>query len=91
MKEQGILIPNKEYREREGVSSTDLKKIAKSPAHFRYWKDHPQEDTPSLLFGRAAHKYMLEKDEFKTEFAVAPNVDRRTKEGKELWIKTLFL
>lgn len=87
MKEQGILIPNKEYREREGVSSTDLKKIAKSPAHFRYWKDHPQEDTPSLLFGRAAHKYMLEKDEFKTEFAVAPNVDRRTKEGKELWAK----
>lgn len=87
MREQGILIPNKEYREREGVSSTDLKKIAKSPAHFRYWKDHPQEDTPSLLFGRAAHKYMLEKDEFKTEFAVAPNVDRRTKEGKELWAK----
>ena len=56
MREQGILIPNKEYREREGVSSTDLKKIAKSPAHFRYWKDHPQEDTPSLLFGRAGEQ-----------------------------------
>lgn len=82
-------ISNKEYREREGISSTDLKKMAQSPAHFRYWKDHPQEDTPALLFGRAAHKYMLEKDDFFNEFAVAPNIDRRTKSGKEEW--TLFI
>lgn len=82
---KGIRISNKEYREREGVSSTDLKKIAKSPAHFRYWKDNPQEDTPALLFGRACHKYMLENGEFFSEFAVAPNVDRRTKAGKEEW------
>lgn len=81
--ECGIKIPNKEYRAREGVSSTDLKHMVKSPAHFRYWKDHPQEDTPALLFGRASHKYMLEKDDFFTEFAIAPNIDRRTKAGKE--------
>lgn len=79
----GIKIPNKEYRAMDGISSTDLKHIAKSPAHFRYWKDHPQEDTPALLFGRASHKYALEVDDFLTEFAVAPNVDRRTKAGKE--------
>lgn len=82
---QGEVISNAEYRSRDGVSSTDLKKIAKSPAHFRYWKDHPQIDTPSLLIGRAAHKYMLEKEYFFKEFAVAPNVDRRTKAGKEEW------
>lgn len=80
---KGIQISNKEYREREGVSSTDLKRIAKSPAHFRYWKDRPQEDTPALLFGRAVHKYVLEKDDFFSEFSVAPNVDRRTKAWKE--------
>jgi exodeoxyribonuclease VIII len=79
----GIRISNKEYRNRDGVSSTDLKKMTKSPAHFRYWKDNPQEDTHDLLFGRAVHKYVLEKDDFFTEFAVAPNVDRRTKAGKE--------
>ena len=79
----GIKIPNKEYRAKEGVSSTDLKHIAKSPAHFRYWKDNLQEDTPALLFGRAVHKYALEKDDFFAEFAVAPNIDRRTKAGKE--------
>lgn len=84
-KRNGIVMSNADYRKAEGVSSTELKKIAKSPAHYKYWKDNPQEDTPSLLFGRAAHKYMLEKDEFFKEFAVAPNVDRRTKLGKEEW------
>lgn len=79
----GIRIDNKTYRNSEGISSTDLKKMTKSPAHFRYWKDNPQEDTHDLLFGRAVHKYVLEKDDFFKEFAVAPNVDRRTKAGKE--------
>ena len=60
--------------------------MVKSPAHFRYWKDNPQEDTASLLFGRSVHKYVLEKDDFFNEFAVAPLVDRRTKEGKAQWL-----
>ncbi len=84
---QGIRISNREYRQREGISSTELKKISKSPAHFRYWKEHPQEDTPALLLGRAAHKYVLETYDFFNEFAVAPVCDRRTKEGKETWAK----
>ena len=82
--QKGLIMSNKEYRKAKGVSSTDLKKMARSPAHFRYWKDNGDEmDTPSLLFGRSVHKYALEKDDFFTEFAVAPNVDRRTKAGKE--------
>lgn len=82
-----LQISNAEYRKSDGISSTELKKIAISPMHYRFWKDNPQEDTPALLFGRAAHKYMLEKDDFFNEFAVAPNVDRRTKAGKEKWTK----
>jgi hypothetical protein len=84
---EGIRISNKEYRQREGLSSSELKKIMITPAHYKYWKENPQEDTPSLLFGRAAHKYILETYDFYNEFAVAPNVDRRTKEGKETWNK----
>lgn len=84
---KGLIMSNKEYREKEGISSSDLKKIVKSPAHYRYWKDHPEDnDTPALVMGRACHKYMLEKDDFFTEFAIAPNVDRRTKEGKAQWL-----
>lgn len=84
---EGIRISNADYRTREGISSSELKKIMKSPMHYKHWKDNPQEDTPSLLFGRAAHKYVLETYDFYNEFAVAPNVDRRTKEGKEEWAK----
>jgi hypothetical protein len=83
----GIKISNKEYREREGISSTELKKIMVTPAHYRHWKDNPEEtDTPALLFGRAAHKYILETYDFYNEFAVAPNCDRRTQEGKAKWL-----
>lgn len=84
---EGIRISNREYREREGISSSELKKIMKSPMHYKHWKDNPQEDTPALLFGRASHKYVLETYDFYTEFAVAPNCDRRTKEGKEMWAR----
>jgi hypothetical protein len=83
---EGIKISNAEYRAREGISSTELKKILKSPMHYKYWKDNPENtDTPDLLFGRAAHKYILETYDFYNEFAVAPNCDRRTKEGKAEW------
>ena len=84
---EGIRISNKEYRQRPGISSSELKKIMITPAHYKHWKDNPQEDTPALLFGRSAHKYILETYDFYTEFAVAPNCDRRTKEGKEIWNK----
>ena len=60
--------------------------MTKSPAHYKWWKDNPPEDTASLLFGRAVHKYVLEKDDFFNEFAVAPLFDRRTKEGKAQWL-----
>lgn len=84
----GKVMTNSDYRKAEGVSSSELKQMVKSPAHYRYWKDNPDDtDTPALLFGRACHKYVLETYDFYKEFAVAPNVDRRTKEGKELWNK----
>lgn len=86
----GIKISNAEYRKNPGVSSTDLKKMCKSPAHYKYWKEHADEvSTPALVFGKAAHKYMLEQDEFFDEFAVAPVCDRRTKEGKETYARFL--
>lgn len=76
-------MTNKEYRKHEGISKSQLFKIAKSPFHFKHAVENPQQDTKSLLFGRAAHKYILEKDNFFQEFAIAPEVDRRTKAGKE--------
>lgn len=83
-------MTNREYREHIGISKSQLFKIAKSPYHFKYALDNPQEDTKALCFGRAAHKYILEKEDFFNEFAILPNVDRRTAAGKEVYAQFLL-
>lgn len=77
-------MSNADYRKKEGISASDLKKMMKSMATWKYAKDHPEEDTDTeaLQFGRAYHKLMLEPDDFDNEFAVSPKFDRRTKDGK---------
>lgn len=76
-------MSNAEYRKKDGISSTDLKRMMKSMATWKYYKDHPEDnDTEALQFGRAYHKLMLEPDDFDNEFIVSPKFDRRTKEGK---------
>lgn len=81
-------MTNKEYRQAEGISRSELFTIlSKTPMHFLYETTHPKEDTPALAFGRATHKAVLEPETFSEEFAVAPKVDRRTKDGKEIWNK----
>ncbi len=82
-------MTDKEYRSAEGISRSELWKIKESPEKFRYAMDHPEEPTPALLFGIAAHKMLLEPEGFYDDFAIAPNVDRRTKEGRERWSQFL--
>ena len=79
----GQTMSNKSYREHEGVSRSELNIIlTKSPLHFKYEHEHHEEDTTALLEGRAAHKLILEPETFTEEFAICPECDRRTKEGK---------
>ncbi len=75
-------MTQKEYREAEGISRSELFKIARSPMHFKYAVENP-EDSPSLAFGRALHKYVLEKDDFINDFIILPEINRRTKSGKD--------
>jgi len=79
-------MTNKEYRESEGISKSQLFLMNKSPLHFKYnLEKDEEEETKALVFGRAAHKYILEKEDFESEFAVAPTCDKRTKEGKQIY------
>lgn len=79
-------MTSREYHEAEGVSSSQLKTLHRfTPYHLNYELNHKKEDTPALLFGRAAHKYILEKEDFFNEFSVAPECDRRTTEGKKIY------
>lgn len=73
-----------DYRNNEAFSRSQLFKLSKSPAHFKYALENPEVETPALAFGTAFHAYVLEKDKFDSEYIVAPKLDRRTKEGKAL-------
>jgi exodeoxyribonuclease VIII len=64
--------------------------MRKSPLH--YWHlihDTPKEDTTAMKFGRAIHAYLLDPVEFSARYAVAPECDRRTKEGKAIWAELM--
>ena len=78
-------MTNNDYRQHPAVSRSDLWKMKQSPAHYKYAKENPTPKTPALVFGGASHKYILERDDFESEYAVAPELNRRTKEGKEKW------
>lgn len=67
------------------VRRSELWEIRKSPLHYLYAVTHPSEQTPALAFGTAAHKYILETDDFWDEYILAPECDRRTKDGKATW------
>lgn len=74
-----------EYNLAEGIRRSDLWKMEESPEKFKYFLDHPTEQTPAMAFGSACHKMILETADFGSEYAVAPIVDKRTKEGKLMW------
>lgn len=78
-------MTEKEYRNHPAVSRSELWRIHESPQKFKFFKENPGEPTPALLFGQVFHKLALERNTFFDEFAVAPTVDRRTKEGKQAW------
>jgi hypothetical protein len=72
-----------EYHSRHEISKSGLDRIHKSPAHFQAWLKNPPEQTPAMAFGSAAHQAILEPAFFKENYVVQPQIDRRTKAGKE--------
>jgi exodeoxyribonuclease VIII len=62
-------------RRLDEANSTGLKIIdGRSPAHFKYWVENPDDEheTPAKLFGKAFHGSLLEPDEFTRTYAVLP-------------------
>ena len=78
-------MTEQEYNQKEGNRRSDLWRMEESAEKYRWCLDHPAEQTPAMAFGVAAHKMMLEPATFGDEYAIAPNVDKRTKEGKAEW------
>lgn len=78
-----MIVTDKEYRAHAGISRSELFKMSESPEKFKYYQEHPEEPTPALIFGQLLHAMALQPETVADLFAVAPNVDRRTKAGKE--------
>ena len=78
-------MTEKEYNEAKGIRRSDLWKMEDSPEKFKYFLEHPEEQTAAMAFGSACHKMILEPETFGDEYAIAPQCDRRTKEGKAMW------
>lgn len=64
------------------VSSTQLKVVLRSPAHFLLARNLPREPSTSMLFGIAVHCALLEPERFAATYVEDPGFDRRTKAGK---------
>jgi exodeoxyribonuclease VIII len=80
------MLTNENYhQDRNYISASGLKQIAKSPRHYwnRYLNDkYKEEPTAAMAFGNVVHTLMLEPKEFELRYAVAPDVNRTTKDGK---------
>lgn len=77
-----IRMTEAEYRSHPAISRSELWKMNDSPEKFLFNKENKEDATPALIFGQAVHALLLQPETFDSEFAVAPSVDRRTKDGK---------
>ena len=78
-------MTEQEYNKAPGIRRSLLWEIRRSPAHLKWRMDNPTEATPALIFGQALHAAVLTPEDYGRQFAVMPNVDRRTKAGREAW------
>lgn len=78
------IIPDmsiEDYHKTDAVGKSVLDNIHKSPAHMKAAKD--KIPGPPLILGSALHCAVLEHETFNNRFIVEPDIDKRTKAGKE--------
>jgi PDDEXK-like domain of unknown function (DUF3799) len=68
------------------LSFTSLKEFAESPKHFIRYIEGEKVQTDAMLFGQAMHHFCLQEDTFNDHYTLLDKViDRRTKDGKEVY------
>ena len=79
-------LPFPDYLAEERLSPSGAKLMGRSPALYAWHRANPPAETQALRVGKALHALALEgRTTFDAGFAVAPDCDRRTREGKALW------
>jgi len=72
----------KDYLADTACSRSDLLAMIQSPAHCIDAKVNKTDPTKSMKLGTLLHSCILEPESVKKNYCFAPDVDRRTKEGK---------
>ena len=87
LKELGIVsgLDNDLYHKAYGLSCSNLKIMLRSPAHYHASILFPPKTTAEMQLGSALHTAVLRPELFDEEYMELPKIDRRTKEGKELY------
>lgn len=67
------------------LSYSSIKEFAKSPRHYINYINAKRDPSKEMNMGSVIHTLLMYPSEFSDTFAVAPDVDRRTKEGKMIW------
>src|SRR5690606_26886762 len=79
-------VPADVYHRWPAASQTVLKIMRdRSPAHARQYMLTPPEPTPAMVLGAAIHAAILQPDVFARQYVRAPELDRRTRAGREAW------
>lgn len=71
-----------EYRQMPGLSKHQFDWFCQSPAYYQWRKTQDFKASKEMILGTLIHAEALEG---RVEYAVGPQVDRRTKAGKEAW------
>lgn len=76
-------LSNEAYHRGPGVSSSAIKRVLKSPAHYRASLEAPEPQTAAMRLGTMRHTMLLEPETFDELYIVRPaDLDGRTKAGK---------
>lgn len=74
------------YRAHGALSQSEIKVVAeKSPAHLRHQRRTLRAPSEAMKLGTAAHKMILEPDDFDSCYAFAPECHKRSKDEKAVW------
>ncbi len=84
-------MPADTYHAIEAMSSGGIKKMVRSPGHYRVMRTTTKPSTPDQQFGTSVHCAVLEPVRFPELVALTPPVNKRTIAGREAWALALSL
>lgn len=70
-----LKVPSAVYHKGPGFSSSGLKEVLRSPAHYRAYLEAPPKDSAALRIGTLIHLAVLEPDLFESSIVVMPKFE----------------